>query len=118
MTRKEDNRSLQGTNFAVSGLHDKIISHGLVLVPRDLSWVFFIRCNVILLLCDLPAQAKQPILVLSPFRSQTKQELAPPLHVVERYIELLCRYKPEEVYMFLKSSDNYRLEEALEVRHR
>lgn len=48
-------------------------------------------------------------------RCQTKQEIAPPLHVVERYIELLCRYEPEQVYMFLKSSDNYRLEEALEV---
>lgn len=51
-----------------------------------------------------------------PFRSQSKLEIAPPLHVVERYIELLCRYDPEQVYMFLKSSDNYRLEEALEVR--
>lgn len=48
-------------------------------------------------------------------RGQTKQEIAPPLHVVERYIELLCRYEPEQVYLFLKSSDNYSLEEALEV---
>ena len=49
------------------------------------------------------------------FRSQTKQEIAPPSHVVERYIELLCRYQPEAVYNFLKVNDNYRLEEALEV---
>jgi hypothetical protein len=35
--------------------------------------------------------------------------------VVERYIELLCRYQPEAVYNFLKINDNYRLEEALEV---
>ena len=49
------------------------------------------------------------------FRSQTKQEIAPPSHVVERYIELLCRYQPEAVYNFLKINDNYRLEEALEV---
>lgn len=49
-------------------------------------------------------------------RSQTKQEIAPPSHVVERYLELLCRYQPEAVYMFLKTNDNYRLEEALEVR--
>ena len=51
------------------------------------------------------------------FRSHSKQEIAHPLHVVERYIELLCRYEPVQVYMFLKSSDNYRLEEALEVRN-
>ena len=49
------------------------------------------------------------------FRSQTKQEIAPPSHVVERYIELLCRYQPEAVYNFLKINNNYRLEEALEV---
>lgn len=35
--------------------------------------------------------------------------------MVEKYIELLCRYEPEQVYTFLKSNDNYRLEEALEV---
>ncbi len=50
------------------------------------------------------------------FRSQSKQEIAPPSHVVERYLELLCRYQPEAVYTFLKANDNYRLEEALEVR--
>ena len=49
------------------------------------------------------------------FRLQAKQEYALPLHVVERYIELLCRYEPLKVYTFLKSNDNYRLEEALEV---
>ena len=48
-------------------------------------------------------------------RSQSKQEIAPPSHVVERYLELLCRYQPEAVYIFLKANDNYRLEEALEV---
>ena len=48
-------------------------------------------------------------------RSQAKQEYALPLHVVERFIELLCRYDPSKVYTFLKSNDNYRLEEALEV---
>ena len=50
-----------------------------------------------------------------PSRSLSKQEIAPPSHVVERYIELLCRYQPEAVYMFLKANDNYRVEEALEV---
>lgn len=49
------------------------------------------------------------------YRSQTKQEIAPPSHVVERYIELLCRYTPEAVYNFLKANDSYRLEEALDV---
>ena len=48
-------------------------------------------------------------------RFQSKQEIAPPQHVVEKYIELLCRYEPEQVYTFLKSNDNYRLEEALDV---
>ncbi len=51
------------------------------------------------------------------YRSQSKQEIAPPSHVVERYLELLCRYQPEAVYTFLKANDNYRLEEALEVGH-
>ena len=51
-------------------------------------------------------------------RFQTKQEIAPPSHVVERYIELLCRYTPEAVYNFLKSNDSYRLEEALDVSAR
>ncbi len=37
--------------------------------------------------------------------------------MVERYLELLCRYQPEAVYTFLKANDNYRLEEALEVGH-
>ena len=49
------------------------------------------------------------------FSSQSKQDIAPPQHVVERYIELLCRFEPEQAYTFLKSNDNYRLEEALEV---
>ena len=35
---------------------------------------------------------------------------------MERYIELLCRFQPEAVYNFLKINDNYRLEEALDVR--
>ena len=52
------------------------------------------------------------------FSSQSKQDIAPPQHVVERYIELLCRFEPEQAYTFLKSNDNYRLEEALEVCNR
>ena len=48
-------------------------------------------------------------------RSLTKQEIAPPSHVVERYIDLLCRFQPEAVYTFLRSNDNYRVEEALDV---
>ena len=48
-------------------------------------------------------------------RSVSKQEIVPPSHVVERYIELLCRYQPEGVYNFVRSNDNYRLEEALDV---
>jgi hypothetical protein len=44
-----------------------------------------------------------------------KQELGAPSHVVERYIELLCRYQPQDVYGFLHSNDNYRVEEALDV---
>ena len=35
--------------------------------------------------------------------------------MVERYIELLCRYQPEGVYNFLRSNDNYRIEEAQDV---
>ena len=34
---------------------------------------------------------------------------------MERYIELLCLYRPEAVYNFLRTNDNYRLEEALDV---
>ena len=45
----------------------------------------------------------------------SKQEIAPPSHVVERYIELLCRYQPEGVYNFLRANDTYRLEEAQDV---
>lgn len=48
-------------------------------------------------------------------RSLVKQEIPPPSHVVERYIELLCRYQPEAVYNFLRANDNYRVEEALDV---
>lgn len=48
-------------------------------------------------------------------RSLAKQEIAPPSHVVERYIDLLCHYQPEAVDSFLRANDNYRVEEALEV---
>ena len=48
-------------------------------------------------------------------RSSSKQEIQPPSHVAERYIELLCQYQPEVVYNFLRTNDNYRLEEALDV---
>ena len=47
----------------------------------------------------------------------SKQEIVPPSHVVERYIELLCRYQPEGAYNFVRSNDNYRLEEALDVSY-
>ena len=48
-------------------------------------------------------------------RQVGKQELNAPSHVVERYIELLCRYQPQDVYGFLHTNDNYRVEEALDV---
>lgn len=97
-------------NFKVLVDHDVEATARLILsdFPLELAEVTY-------KLHSDPAQEFQFLHVIFDPRSQTKQELAPPLHVVERYIELLCRYKPEEVYMFLKSSDNYRLEEALEV---
>ena len=49
-------------------------------------------------------------------RQASRQETGTPTHVVERYIDLLCRYQPQEVYGFLHSNDNYRVEEALDVR--
>ena len=52
------------------------------------------------------------------YRSLAKQEIAPPSHVVERYIALLCLYQPETVNSFLRANDNYRVEEALDVSAR
>jgi hypothetical protein len=48
-------------------------------------------------------------------KQASRQEAGTPSHVVERYIDLLCRYQPQEVYGFLHSNDNYRVEEALDV---
>lgn len=49
-------------------------------------------------------------------RYLSKQEIQGPyFHVAERYIELLCKFERDSVYSFLKSYDNYRLEEALDV---
>uniref|UniRef100_A0A1X7VJT1 Uncharacterized protein n=1 Tax=Amphimedon queenslandica TaxID=400682 RepID=A0A1X7VJT1_AMPQE len=45
----------------------------------------------------------------------SKQDIQPPSHIVEKYIELLCLYRPEAVYNFLRTNDNYRLEEALDI---
>lgn len=61
-----------------------------------------------------------PLPILPPLspvcRQVGKQDLSAPSHVVERYIELLCRYQPQDVYGFLHNNDNYRVEEALDVR--
>ncbi|KAL5471029.1 hypothetical protein EMCRGX_G029102 [Ephydatia muelleri] len=49
-------------------------------------------------------------------RYLSKQEIQGPyFHIAERYIELLCKFEPDSVYSFLKSYDNYRLEEALDI---
>ena len=49
-------------------------------------------------------------------RHLSKQDIQGPYsHVAERYIELLCKFEPDSVCTFLKSYDNYRLEEALDV---
>lgn len=48
-------------------------------------------------------------------RNSSKQEVQAPSHVAEKFIELLCEYKPRKVYGFLKKNENYRLEEALDV---
>lgn len=70
-----------------------------------------------LLLHVSPSLLLFPPILPFPLRQVGKQELATPSHVVERYIELLCRYQPQDVYGFLQINDNYRVEEALDVRH-
>ncbi|KAL3853951.1 hypothetical protein ACJMK2_013245 [Sinanodonta woodiana] len=35
--------------------------------------------------------------------------------IYEKYIELLCKYKPQEVYNFIMVNEGYRLEETLEI---
>ena len=56
------------------------------------------------------------ISILTLRRINTKQQdIQSPSHVAERYIDLLCQFRPEAVYRFLRSNDNYRLEEALDV---
>ncbi|XP_067145381.1 vacuolar protein sorting-associated protein 8 homolog isoform X3 [Centruroides vittatus] len=39
-------------------------------------------------------------------------------NVQEKYIELMCRYNPEQVYGYVRSTEGYRLEETLEICRR
>jgi hypothetical protein len=48
-------------------------------------------------------------------KNASRQDIQPPSHVVEKYIDLLCQYQPEYVYNFLRTNDSYRLEEALDI---
>ena len=65
---------------------------------------------------SLPPPTRPPFTLSLTCRQVGKQDLGAPSHVVERYIELLCRYQPQDVYGFLHNNDNYRVEEALDVR--
>ncbi|XP_065176622.1 vacuolar protein sorting-associated protein 8 homolog [Sycon ciliatum] len=44
-----------------------------------------------------------------------KPESPPPPQVHEQYIELMCKYDPTLVYSYLRSNENYRLEETLMI---
>ena len=44
-----------------------------------------------------------------------KPESPPPPQVHEQYIELMCQYDPTLVYSYLRSNENYRLEETLAI---
>lgn len=35
--------------------------------------------------------------------------------IQQTYIELMCQYDPDNVYIFISSSDGYRLQDTLEV---
>ena len=35
--------------------------------------------------------------------------------VVELYVDLMCQFRPQDVYNFIKMNEGYRLEEALQV---
>ncbi|KAJ9588008.1 hypothetical protein L9F63_028181, partial [Diploptera punctata] len=47
--------------------------------------------------------------------AQLKDELNFEPELVEQYIELLCEFSPEKVYPYITSSENYRLDTALEI---
>lgn len=44
-----------------------------------------------------------------------KLEQPPDAEVHEKYIELMCNYEAEHVHIYLRGTDNYRLEETLAV---
>jgi hypothetical protein len=49
--------------------------------------------------------------------TQLKDELNLDPALVERYIELLCEFRPEKVYPFVTSSEGYRLDNAMQVNY-
>ena len=53
---------------------------------------------------------------VAPHTRQLRPETQIPPHVGERYIDLMCQFKPEALDFFLRNSGHYRVEEALTVR--
>lgn len=46
---------------------------------------------------------------------QLRPETQIPPHVAERYIDLMCQFKPDALDFFLRNNGHYRVEEALTV---
>lgn len=44
-----------------------------------------------------------------------EKQLALDPDIVESYVDLMCRFRPQDVCNFIKMNEGYRLEETLEV---
>ena len=49
--------------------------------------------------------------------SSVRGDFTAPAQVAELYIDLLCRYNCTGVVEFLKTNENYRVDETLKVKH-
>jgi hypothetical protein len=47
--------------------------------------------------------------------AQLKDEFSFDPALVERYIELMCEFSPQNVYLYITNSEGYRLENAIKV---
>ena len=45
----------------------------------------------------------------------TEKQVAIDAPIYEQYIDLLCQFKPQDVYNFIMVNEGYRLEQTLEV---
>ena len=122
------------TDIEKEEIQDAVVSAFDILVAIDsrklarLFLLYFPSClNLVVSKLDYEAEV-QYVFLKGIFQRREKEKLivrqksgetfCPEPEIHERFIELMCRYDPEDVYLYLRGTDNYRLEQTLAIVQR